>query len=491
MPYRAKDLLHLSGVSLNSGAIAATSCDALLLVAYVGDADGNGAYSSNDAVLITGVALQTDTGFAAYPLVDPVIVADTDGSGFIPADAALQVNEAGVGFATNNLPSPPIPPGVMFQAIANNVDPTLSLGVKGLGSGVSVAVNIDDAHPAGSTGLIEAHLALTYNPSLFTVSAADVHLGSLLQRGGWSVTPTIDPTSGQIAIALSSSTPITSALGGSLVTIDFHQIVGRTASPSAINLVASVNINGQVTAAELEDAQGTFILTPTPVNGFDPRLDGVVSMPATQVATGLNPGATVEVPARLVVFSQTNEIAPEAPAVETAGTLAATSPATGEEEVTASAAAEPVHATVFSVHAGTAIVSAATSLVALLGAVPLPGTVSQIISTAVSSVPGGSLAAGQHLTDQFFQALARGTATDATTPLLLAPTPDSSNAISGDEVSPSWDASLPTLRGLLNRARRVLPPAETPLQKPSPDQAALDQVFAQAADETVAVVSDE
>ena len=99
-----------------TAAVAALGSQAVHLVAYVGDADGNGAYSSNDAVLITRVALQTDTGFAAYPLVDPVIVADTDGSGFIPADAALQANEAGVGFSTANLPIPPIPSGVHFAA---------------------------------------------------------------------------------------------------------------------------------------------------------------------------------------------------------------------------------------------------------------------------------------------------------------------------------------------------------------------------------------
>src|SRR4029077_12681750 len=111
-PYKAKDLLHLSGISLNGGAIPVATGDSLHLVAYVGDADGNGTYGSNDAVLITRVALQTDTGFPAYPLVDPVIVADTDGSGFIPADAALQANEAGVGFPTANLPIPPTPSGV-------------------------------------------------------------------------------------------------------------------------------------------------------------------------------------------------------------------------------------------------------------------------------------------------------------------------------------------------------------------------------------------
>jgi hypothetical protein len=114
-PYRAKDLLHLSNIAINGGAVAAVGGDALHLVAYVGDANGDGTYSSGDAALITRAGLQLDSGFASYPLVDPVIVADTDGSGYIPADAALQVNEAGVGHPTRNLPMPAIPAGVVFQ----------------------------------------------------------------------------------------------------------------------------------------------------------------------------------------------------------------------------------------------------------------------------------------------------------------------------------------------------------------------------------------
>jgi uncharacterized repeat protein (TIGR03803 family) len=117
VPYHAKDLLHLSSVSLNGGTIPVATSDGLHLVAYVGDTNGDGTYSSDDALRITRVLLQADTGFAAYPSVDPVIVADTDGAGFIPADAALQVNEAGVGVPAANLPTPPLPSGVVFQRI--------------------------------------------------------------------------------------------------------------------------------------------------------------------------------------------------------------------------------------------------------------------------------------------------------------------------------------------------------------------------------------
>lgn len=48
---------------------------------------------------------------------------------------------------------------------------------------VTVPVNIDNADPAGSTGLIRGQVALTYDPHQFTVSAADVHFGSVLAAG--------------------------------------------------------------------------------------------------------------------------------------------------------------------------------------------------------------------------------------------------------------------------------------------------------------------
>jgi hypothetical protein len=265
-PYKAKNLIHLSAVTLNNGAVPSTTSDALHLLAYVGDADGNGAYSSADAVLVTRVGLQTDAGFAAYPLVDPVIVADTDGSGFIAADSPLQINEAGVNIPPANLTNPAVPSGVHFQAIPNNVDPAVSLPahlqVDADGT-LSVPVNLDDADPTGSTGLIQGHLALTYDPKLFTVSAAGVHPGSLLAGSGWSFVPSIDSQTGQIAIALSSTTAITQPLAGSLVVIDFHQIAA-SASPASIELVPTVNLGQQVVATELEDAQGTFTLTLMP-----------------------------------------------------------------------------------------------------------------------------------------------------------------------------------------------------------------------------------
>jgi Cohesin domain len=172
-----------------------------------------------------------------------------------------------VGLPAPNLPIPAIPPAVHYRPVANNVDPTLSIPAAlhvGADDTVTVPVNIDDAHPAGSTGLIRGQLALTYDPRLFTVSAADVHLGSVLAGGiGWTLGVSINQTTGEIAITFSSTTPISGPVGGSLVIIDLHAITSDASAAVPVALVASVNPTGQqVVTTELEDAQGTFTLTP-------------------------------------------------------------------------------------------------------------------------------------------------------------------------------------------------------------------------------------
>jgi autotransporter-associated beta strand protein len=508
--YRSKDLLHLSSPSINGGTVPVTTSDALHLVAYVGDANGDGTYSSADAVLTTRVALQTDSGFTAYPLVDPVIVADTDGSGFIPADAALQENEAGVGFTTANLANPPVPAGAVVTPISNSVDPALGLPntlTVSPGGVVSVPVNLDDAHPAGSTGLVEAHLALTYNPGLFTVSAADVHLGSLLAGGGWSLTPTIDPATGQIAIALSSSTPIASAVGGSLVTIDFHLAEGVRGEGSGVSghnsyltpdpwplapirLVASVNINGQMTATELEDAQGTFVLTPTPASGFDSRIDGLVAAPAIATISAISPTAS-EQPANNVAVTQVVEAVPTEVSETLGAVPVATVATSSEEESSASADSAPVHVDPATAHASAALVSAATSSQVNLNVSPLTGMVAQVMSVVTAGVP--SAAAAGHVADQFFQALARGMVNDGGTinPLLLPTTPaDSFDNLNGDEMG-SVQTPLTTSAGQQSPARRRLVVDDTALSQQQPDQATLDQAFAQTAEDADLVGFDE
>ena len=94
-------------------------------------------------------------------------------------------------------------------------------------------VLLDDPHPDGSTGMTEAHLALTYDPSVLSVTPADITLGSIPGLGaGWQITSEVDAATGQIGINLFNlaRTPITSAQAGSLVNIAFHVVPGAGAS---------------------------------------------------------------------------------------------------------------------------------------------------------------------------------------------------------------------------------------------------------------------
>jgi autotransporter-associated beta strand protein len=483
-PYRAKDLLHLSGVALNGGALSVVTVDALHLVAYVGDGNGDGSYSSDDAVKITRTALQTDTGFTAYALVDPVIVGDTDGSGFLPADAALQVNEAGVGFPTSNLPNPPIPPNVHFQAIGNNVDPSLSLELRAQrseqsnGGIVTAAVNLDDADPAGSTGLIRGHLALTYDPRLFSVGAADVHAGSLLAGGNWEVVPTIDPTTGQIGIALSSSTPIQSALGGSLVTIDLHPIARGIGNPSDnIALVASATPEGQYFATELEDAQGTFVLTSAPANVAPPVANSVmprtiaghvetadVARPSFRPAESPGPDfAMADGPSAGGV----NE--PDTGAGNVGGTfLSVETPGRTGMSVSPASTSAPIPT------------GAAALLTQIMNVAPGAGLVFQLSGAVMLNGPGsGGNALAQRLADQFFETFVRGAFHDATVtgPILALPLADFFDVrleeldTGGQTPTSREDARLPSSCTWSN--------ADAPVQRQL-DQTAVDEYFAQA-----------
>jgi uncharacterized repeat protein (TIGR01451 family) len=496
--YKGKDLLHLSGIAINSGAIPAVGGDALHVVAFVGDADGNGHYSSNDAVLITRTALQSDSGFTAYPLVDPVIVGDTDGSGFFPADAGLQVNEAGVGFPTNNLASPPIPSGANVTPIGNNVDPSLIIpGVFQVGADgtLTVPVNIDDAHPPGSTGLIAGHLALTYDPRRFHVSASDVHLGSVLTAGsGWSIDTTIDQTTGQIAISLASTTPISTSVGGSLVIIDFHQ-VGSGSEQAAIALVASVSPNGQPpVSTELEDMQGTFTLTPAPTGA--PTI--ISAIPTT---TSRPPAAVTEIPNAVpveadyeradLIGSTHAEVIPHTP---TAIALA-----TNDEidRTTLPRSAASAHET--SVVTIAAVSLASTSSGALA---PWAGPALPFVNLLLLNGWGLGPVAAQSLADPLFQAWGRGTAIpndlfaisrpayigerwEANQVFLSASEEEQPPRRNWEEESEGWQAQdiRFDLKCWPMLAEEPLT-ATTPVQPTQGEHAALDQFFARSTEDT-------
>jgi hypothetical protein len=308
-PYRNKAVLDLSNTQINSGSIAAVPQDAMQAVAYFGDASGNGTFSGLDGSLISRVAAKLDSGFAAYRLLDPVIVADINGNGRIDSNDASQLAQ----FLVNNASVPAVPP-IPSPAPAltfGGPDPTLSLPAHltaqdGL---VVVPVLLDHPHPDGSTGMTEASLALTYDPRLFRVSAADVHLGSIPASGmGWTLSTVVDPSTGEIGIRLYSTTPIAATASGSLVTIALHRLPGAATGTTAVQLVGSVQAGGQVIRTEVDDDQGAFTLTPAPTNTAPVGASVTISAaPETVTVPVDSPASAVEAVGAVAVVRSAEE----------------------------------------------------------------------------------------------------------------------------------------------------------------------------------------
>ncbi len=221
------------------------------------------------------------SGFAAYPLVDPGIIGDVAVQG--------SLNRFGTALLTGSInlvvtPQMPVYPGAPHNT-ASGPDPTVSIpSTLQLGSDgtVTVPVDIDDPHPAGSTGMTQATLAVSYDPAIFSVSTSDIQLGSVPASGsGWTLQSTVDPAAGQIGVTIWSPTPIASSTAGSLVTIVFHRSDTAASGTTAIDLVPSVDPAGSgVILTQVDDNQGPYTLTPAPTDGYDPQIDGLVSLGA-------------------------------------------------------------------------------------------------------------------------------------------------------------------------------------------------------------------
>ena len=150
-----------------------------------------------------------------------------------------------------------------------STDPVLSIpsNLDALPGGVvavPVQVNLLTDN-VGDTGISAAHLAVNYDPTVFTVASSDVFPGTTLVSAGslFSVSTTVGTGAqlGQLYITLASTsqTVISSAgaAGDSLVNIDFH-VQGIVATGSTPVTLAASNSFG---ATSLIAADGTSYAT--------------------------------------------------------------------------------------------------------------------------------------------------------------------------------------------------------------------------------------
>src|SRR5205823_3372614 len=114
----------------------------------------------------------------------------------------------------------------------------------------------------------EAILAVRYDPNVFTVSAADIHIGSLPAASAsdagsrWQVAAAVNADTGAIGIDLYGTSPILSRAGGSLVTITLHVRDTAPSGATGLNLVPEVNVGGRIYQTMAADTQTTLLLHP-------------------------------------------------------------------------------------------------------------------------------------------------------------------------------------------------------------------------------------
>ena len=157
------------------------------------------------------------------------------------------------------------------------------------GGVVAVPVNINQlTDGAGLSGISSANFAIDYDPSVFTVSPTDIHLGTV-PASGVSWTDTVNQLTGQLGINITNTwKPITTTFGDSLVTIDFHVQALAPLGNTPINLAATNSVGGLTTTAVFDQNSNQYTLTPAPTNGSnDSGVDGSVNILSSASAPAL------------------------------------------------------------------------------------------------------------------------------------------------------------------------------------------------------------
>ena len=156
--YGTAELLHFSYVSINEGRLAAVGNDAIHVVAMPGDTTGNGSYTGLDAQRMARVIAQLDTGFVAYPLIDPMIIGDVDCSGVLTNNDVQTLLKQGVGLAPPEIPvvvnrSPTLDVIANLVAI-NETSGQQSISLSGISAGFGETQAIRVTATSSNTGLI-------------------------------------------------------------------------------------------------------------------------------------------------------------------------------------------------------------------------------------------------------------------------------------------------------------------------------------------------
>ena len=259
-PYGIKQVLDLGNIVVNNGSRPALDDDGLHVVAYAGDASGNAAYSTQDVQALQRVLLRLDSGFGAFPLVDPTVIGNVTGNGTLSSLDQRFLTQKVQGINQSVIPAIP----ELVQPITfNGWDPLVSVATRDALAGgmVTVPVMLDTA-----ANLSSVQLRLVYSATDLTL--VNVRVGSLTIDFNW-LFKAEEP--GRLTVDMSRLR----ALGGgsgSLLELDF-----RVSPQASGTLVLDLQW------AALNDTRLT--LNPAPQVGADATDGAIRVQPAPVVLT--------------------------------------------------------------------------------------------------------------------------------------------------------------------------------------------------------------
>jgi hypothetical protein len=183
--YGTRQALKFGIDGATGGTVAAD--DALQVVALLGDTDGSGQYDAQDATLVQQVVVKTDSGFAAWPDVDPVILADVARHGALLTIDATRIAQEALTHARPEFPPPPatpytvdpdvlvtgLPPATMQGATLAAQNATLAAANALLLDGAGASSDVDPAQPHPKSEMMRVKLARRFHDFTLTGAAAD------------------------------------------------------------------------------------------------------------------------------------------------------------------------------------------------------------------------------------------------------------------------------------------------------------------------------
>lgn len=115
--YGSVGAIEIEIVSINNSSMYWAGDRAVVVTGFVGDTTGNARYSTLDAQRLARVVSKLDPAFAAWPLVDPVIVGDINGSGTLTSTDFSRLMQF-----VSGRPVPQIPPIQVPAARSTSLD---------------------------------------------------------------------------------------------------------------------------------------------------------------------------------------------------------------------------------------------------------------------------------------------------------------------------------------------------------------------------------